>query len=82
MTSLAFILGELPLAFTTGAGAIARFTIGFTVLGGMLAATLLAIFIVPVLFVLIAKIDYGKKAKAALLQRHLDEINSLPKENI
>ncbi|PZX61877.1 efflux RND transporter permease subunit [Hydrotalea sandarakina] len=82
MTSLAFILGVLPLAFATGAGAIARSTIGFTVLGGMLAATLLAIFIVPVLFVLIAKIAYGKKAKAALLQRHLDEMNNLPKENI
>jgi HAE1 family hydrophobic/amphiphilic exporter-1 len=82
MTSLAFILGVLPLAFATGAGAIARSTIGFTVLGGMLAATLLAIFIVPVLFVLIAKIAYGKKAKAALLQKHLDEMNNLPKENI
>lgn len=82
MTSMAFILGVLPLAFATGAGAIARSTIGFTVLGGMLAATLLAIFIVPVLFVLIAKIAYGKKAKAALLQKHLDEMNNLPKENI
>ncbi len=38
MTSLAFILGVLPLVFATGAGAVARRTIGFTVLGGMLAA--------------------------------------------
>lgn len=60
MTSMAFILGELPLVFATGAGAIARSTIGYTVLGGMLAATLLAIFIVPVLFVTITKIAYGK----------------------
>ena len=61
MTSLAFILGVSPLAFATGAGAIARQTIGWTVIGGMLAATGLAIFIVPVLFVTITKIAYGKK---------------------
>ena len=61
MTSLAFIFGVSPLAFATGAGAQARSTIGWTVLGGMLAATLLAIFIVPVLFVVIASIAYRKK---------------------
>ncbi len=82
MTSMAFILGVLPLAFSTGAGAIARSTIGFTVLGGMLAATLLAIFIVPVLFVLIAKIAYGKQKLEALRRQRLDEINDLPKANI
>ncbi len=62
MTSLAFILGVLPLVFANGAGAIARQTIGYTVLGGMLAATLLAIFTVPVLFVLITRIAYPKKS--------------------
>ena len=56
MTSLAFIFGVLPLAFATGAGALARQTIGWTVFGGMLAATSLAIFVVPVFFVLIMKI--------------------------
>lgn len=61
MTSLAFILGVMPLAFATGAGAVARTTIGWTVLGGMLGATLLAIFFVPVLFVTISKLAYGKK---------------------
>ncbi|HKJ81134.1 MAG TPA: efflux RND transporter permease subunit, partial [Ignavibacteriaceae bacterium] len=61
MTSLAFILGVSPLAFATGAGAQARQTIGWTVIGGMLAATGLAIFIVPVLFTFITKIAYGKK---------------------
>jgi The (Largely Gram-negative Bacterial) Hydrophobe/Amphiphile Efflux-1 (HAE1) Family len=69
MTSLAFILGVMPLAFASGAGAVARSTIGFTVLGGMLAATLLAIFIVPVLFVVITKISYGRK-KLAVLHSH------------
>jgi HAE1 family hydrophobic/amphiphilic exporter-1 len=61
MTSLAFIFGVMPLAFATGAGAGARQTIGWTVLGGMLAATTLAIFVVPVLFVLITKISQGRK---------------------
>jgi HAE1 family hydrophobic/amphiphilic exporter-1 len=61
MTSFAFILGVLPLAFAKGAGAIARSTIGWTVFGGMLAATSLAIFIVPVLFVVITRTAYGKK---------------------
>jgi HAE1 family hydrophobic/amphiphilic exporter-1 len=55
MTSLAFILGVLPLAFSSGAGAEARKTIGWTVAGGMMAASSLAIFVVPVLFVLITK---------------------------
>ena len=66
MSSMAFILGVLPLAFATGAGAVARATIGWTVLGGMLAATLLAIFIVPVLFVTITKLSYSKKKLARL----------------
>jgi HAE1 family hydrophobic/amphiphilic exporter-1 len=61
MTSFAFILGVLPLAFATGAAAESRKTIGWTVFGGMLAATSLAIFVVPVLFVLITKASYGKK---------------------
>jgi HAE1 family hydrophobic/amphiphilic exporter-1 len=63
MTSLAFILGVLPLAFASGAAAESRKTIGWTVFGGMLAATSLAIFVVPVLFVAIEKIAMGKKSK-------------------
>ena len=73
MTSFAFIFGVLPLAFATGAGAVARRTIGFTVLGGMIAASSLAIFIVPVLFVVIIKIAYGKK-KLEYLAQHRDEL--------
>ncbi|MGD1007470.1 MAG: efflux RND transporter permease subunit, partial [Ignavibacteriaceae bacterium] len=77
MTSLAFIFGVSPLAFASGAGAQARSTIGFTVLGGMLAATLLAIFIVPVLFVTITRIAYGKKKLEELEAKRLkdEEIN-------
>jgi len=73
MTSMAFILGVLPLVFATGAGAIARRTIGFTVLGGMLAASTLAIFIVPVLFVIITRLSYGRE-KLAYLHAHHDEL--------
>jgi HAE1 family hydrophobic/amphiphilic exporter-1 len=77
MTPLAFIFGVSPLAFASGAGAQARSTIGFTVLGGMLAATLLAIFIVPVLFVTITRIAYGKKKLEELEAKRLkdEEIN-------
>jgi hydrophobic/amphiphilic exporter-1 (mainly G- bacteria), HAE1 family len=73
MTSMAFILGVLPLVLATGAGAMARRTIGFTVLGGMLAASSIAIFIVPVLFVVITRISYGKK-QLAYLQAHHDQL--------
>lgn len=66
MTSLAFILGVLPLVFASGAGAVSRQTIGWTVLGGMLAATSLALFFVPVLYVFITKLAYGKKGLEAL----------------
>jgi len=73
MTSLAFIFGVLPLAFAKGAGAIARSTIGWTVFGGMIAATSLAIFIVPVLFVVITRLAYGKKKLAELKENYKPE---------
>ncbi len=66
MTSMAFILGVVPLALASGAGAVARQTIGWTVIGGMLAATFLAIFAVPVLYVVITRLAYGKKRLQAL----------------
>ncbi|HYG37528.1 MAG TPA: efflux RND transporter permease subunit, partial [Cytophagales bacterium] len=70
MTSLAFILGVLPLALASGAGAVARQTIGWTVIGGMLAATFLAIFAVPVLYVVITRYAYGKKRLAELQEMY------------
>ena len=69
MTSLAFIFGVSPLIFATGAGANARATIGWTVLGGMLAATMLAIFIVPVLFVTIAHFITGRESLSQLKEQ-------------
>ncbi len=73
MTSLAFIFGVTPLVLASGAGAVARQTIGYTVLGGMIAASSIAIFIVPVLFVVIIKIAYGKKQLEYLAQ-HKDDM--------
>jgi HAE1 family hydrophobic/amphiphilic exporter-1 len=70
MTSMAFILGVMPLVLATGAGAVARRTIGFTVMGGMIAASSLAIFIVPVLFVVIIRIAYGKKQLEKLVNQY------------
>ncbi|MEE2972511.1 MAG: efflux RND transporter permease subunit, partial [Planctomycetota bacterium] len=52
MTAFAFILGVLPLVFATGPGANSRHSIGTTVLGGMIASTLLSLLIVPVLYVI------------------------------
>ncbi|MFB5946670.1 efflux RND transporter permease subunit [Albibacterium profundi] len=66
MTSLAFILGVTPLIFSAGASAVSRQTIGWTVASGMTIATLFAIFVVPVLFVFITRIAYGKKKLAEL----------------
>ncbi|REA63483.1 hydrophobe/amphiphile efflux-1 family RND transporter [Dyadobacter luteus] len=71
MTSLAFILGVLPLAFASGAAAESRKTIGWTVFGGMLAATSLAIFVVPVLFVAIEKFVYKGKMRKEEKQSRL-----------
>jgi multidrug efflux pump len=53
MTSIAFICGTFPLAIATGAGEASRVAIGTAVVGGMLSATLLAIFFVPVFFVVV-----------------------------
>ncbi len=66
MTSFAFIFGVSPLVFASGAGAVARQTIGWTVFGGMLGATLIGVFFVPVLFVLVIRLSYGKKKLAEL----------------
>lgn len=56
MTAFAFIFGVLPLAVATGAGAASRHSIGTTVIGGMLVATVLSLFVVPVFYVLIEKL--------------------------
>jgi multidrug efflux pump len=61
MTSLAFILGVLPLALSSGAGSGAQNAVGTGVIGGMVAATLLAVYFVPVFFVVVRNRFGGKK---------------------
>jgi HAE1 family hydrophobic/amphiphilic exporter-1/multidrug efflux pump len=76
MTSMAFILGVVPLVFAGGAGAASRHSIGTGVFGGMLAATFLAIFFVPLFFVLITKLShriFGKRQpEQTLMDREID----------
>ncbi len=66
MTSFAFIFGVLPLAIATGAGANSRVAIGTSVIGGMLTAALLAIFFIPLFFVLVRR---GVRDGLAALRR-------------
>jgi len=60
MTSFAFVLGCVPLWTASGAGSVARQIMGTTVIGGMLAATLIAVFIIPVLFVVVERLSQRK----------------------
>ena len=69
MTSLAFILGVFPLVVASGAGAASRNSIGTGVFGGMLAATFLAIFFVPLFFAVIGKIARRRKPSASEVQQ-------------
>ncbi len=64
MTSFAFILGCVPLATASGAGALSRQVMGFAVIGGMTAASILAIFLIPVTFYVVEKLGGGKHAPA------------------
>jgi HAE1 family hydrophobic/amphiphilic exporter-1 len=61
MTSFAFILGCVPLAIASGSGAVARKVMGTSVIGGMLTATCIAVFIIPALFYLVEKLTHRKK---------------------
>jgi multidrug efflux pump len=71
MTSLAFILGVLPLAFSVGAGAGARRSVGTGVMGGMMAATFLAIFFVPMFFRLITDRRLAERRTASELRNEV-----------
>ena len=73
MTSLAFILGVAPLAFSSGAGAGARLSVGTGVMGGMLAATFLAIFFVPMFFKLMTDRHLGEKRSSAEIKKEAED---------
>jgi HAE1 family hydrophobic/amphiphilic exporter-1 len=64
MTAFAFILGCVPLWTAAGSGAASRQILGTTVIGGMLASTLIAIFIIPVVFYLVEKAGKSDKREA------------------
>jgi len=64
MTSFAFIFGCIPLWIATGSGAVARRVLGSTVIGGMIAASAIAIFLIPVTFYVIERLFAGRKEKA------------------
>jgi HAE1 family hydrophobic/amphiphilic exporter-1 len=63
MTSFAFIFGLMPLWFASGSGAVARRVLGSTVIGGMIAASAIAIFLIPVTFYVIERFAAGQKEK-------------------
>ena len=75
MTSLAFIFGVLPLAISTGAGANSRIAIGTAVIGGMFTATVLAIFYIPLFFVLVRR---GVRDGMKKIRHHKDVPPSPP----
>lgn len=75
MTSFAFIFGVLPLALSTGAGANSRIAIGTAVIGGMLTATLLALFYIPLFFVLVRR---GAKEGLAYIRTRMTRRRPAP----
>ncbi len=75
MTSLAFILGVMPLAISSGAGANSRHAIGTGVIGGMLSATVLAIFFVPLFFVLVMRFFTRHRTAAERAGNALTEVH-------
>ncbi len=80
MTSMAFILGVFPLVVASGAGAASRNSIGTGVFGGMLAATFLAIFFVPLFFAMIGKVARRSKRSTADTRRLTANDSSSKKE--
>ncbi|MEO8379047.1 MAG: multidrug efflux RND transporter permease subunit [Acidobacteriota bacterium] len=74
MTSFAFILGCVPLWLASGAGAAARRILGTVVVAGMLAATCLAVFLIPVLYVVVERIAGSEKKVAARLAAADEEL--------
>ncbi len=74
MTSLAFILGVFPLVVASGAGSASQRAIGTGVMGGMITATVLAIFLVPVFFVVVRSVFKGSERQRKMYAEHLNQI--------
>ena len=78
MTSFAFILGVLPLVISSGAGSASQRAIGTGVMGGMITATLLAVFFVPVFFVVVRSYFKGSERQRRIYAHELNETAALP----
>ncbi|MDO9217657.1 MAG: efflux RND transporter permease subunit, partial [Lacisediminimonas sp.] len=76
MTSLAFILGVLPLVVASGAGSASQRAIGTGVMGGMITATVLAVFLVPVFFVVVRSVFKGSERQRKMYAAHMDKEGS------
>jgi multidrug efflux pump len=76
MTSLAFILGVLPLALASGAGSASQRAIGTGVIGGMVAGTILAVFFVPIFFVVVRSIFKGSERQRQFDAQHGHQIGA------
>src|SRR5690606_32853958 len=74
MTTISTVFGVLPLVLTSGAGAESRTAIGVVILGGLLFATILTLFIIPVLYNLLA--SFARPAKA--IEQKLQQLNRQP----
>jgi multidrug efflux pump subunit AcrB len=72
MTAFAFILGVVPLMFATGAGAASRQSIGTTVFGGMLAATILTLALVPVFYAVIEQLRERRSRQSGVAHEALE----------
>jgi multidrug efflux pump len=74
MTTIATVFGAVPLAFASGAGAESRSALGWVIVGGMTFATLLSLFVVPVLYLLLARFT----KPAGFIARKLSELEKTP----
>ncbi len=81
MTSLAFILGVFPLVIASGAGSSSQRAIGTGVMGGMITATLLAVFLVPIFFVVVRRFFKGSERQRKMYAAHLQHVAEESGEN-
>jgi Cu/Ag efflux pump CusA len=78
MTSIAFILGVLPLVFASGAGSAGRHSVGTTVFGGMFISTFLNLFIIPVLYIIVRSIVPSKHQPRGEAPTEMEEPTPAP----
>jgi multidrug efflux pump len=84
MTSLAFILGVLPLVVASGAGSASQRAIGTGVMGGMISATTLSVFFVPVFFVVVRRIFKGSERQRKMYahEPNVDAVTTKPGDSV